>query len=429
MSIRGKLTLITISSLIAILTVIGGMLSNAGNSFVRAIADPGPYPQMRIFQEVVRHIQEDYVEKPDLEKVRIGAMRGLVEGLDPWSAFLLPVQVREYQSGKGVPDTMGLTLGLMSGYGYVITTVPGGPADKAGIRAGDVIEYIDGHATRDLGLFDMRALLSGAAGSSVELSVFRNGRSEKVKVQRGLVTQPAPESKSLEQQIGYIKVPALSAGQADIVGTAIRNAMKKGAQKILLDLRGSAGGELKEGVAVASFFIKSGAIVKTLGRGGRVIATYDAKPDLFITDLPLGLIIDRSTAGAAEIVAAAVLESQRGEVIGERTFGMGSEQELFPLADGSAFLLTTARYAAASGKIFMTEGVTPSTEVKPLEVADATTPDESDDPPPAQQPTQPGAKPTPAATPAPAPKPVEDIILKKAVEIINSGAKAKKKAA
>src|SRR5581483_3341080 len=308
-----------------------------------------------------------------------------------------------------------------------------------GIRAGDVIEYIDGHATRDLDLYDMRSLLTGTAGSNIELSIFRNGRSEKIKISRGLVAIPAPESRSLEQQIGYIKAPVLTSGQSEAVATAIRNAVKKGAQKIILDLRGSAGGDLKEGLAVANFFLKSGTISKTLGRGGKVLASYDAKPDQLITDLPVAVIIDRTTAGAAEIVAASILENQRGDVVGERTFGVGSEQELFPLGDGSAFLLTTARFASPSGKIFMTEGVTPNNEVKQSELAEVFNPEDTDgDQPLPQQKEKPG---TPATTPSPntspsaastlpaAPKAAEDFMLKKAIEVLTNPAKAKKKAA
>ncbi|HWQ36298.1 MAG TPA: S41 family peptidase [Blastocatellia bacterium] len=434
MSIRSKLTLITVSALVAVLAVVGGMLSNSNSPLVRAIADPGPYPQIRIFEEVVRHIQNDYVEKPDLEKVRIGAMRGLTEGLDPWSAYLLPVQVKEYQANKNSADTTGIVLGLMSNFGYVITTIPNSPADKAGIKSGDVIEYIDGHATRDLDLYDMRSLLAGAPGSSVELSVFRNGRSEKIKISRGPVAIPAPELKSLDQQIGYVRVPVLSSGQSEAVGSAIRNAIKKGAQKIILDLRGSAGGDLKEGVAVANFFLKSGTISKTLGRGGKVLATYEARPEQIITDLPVAVIVDQTTAGAAEIVAAAIMENQRGDVVGSRTFGVGSEQELFPLQDGSAFLLTTARYASPSGRIFITDGVTPNNEVKRTELADVVTPDDNEDNQaqnksgaPATSPSPAGSV-APAATPSATPKQAEDILLKKTIELLNSG-KARKRAA
>lgn len=417
MSIRSKLTLITLSAFIALYSVVGGMLSRSNNPLVRAFADPGPYAQLRIFEDVVRHIVNEYVEKPDLEKVRIGALRGLTDGLDPFSAYLLPPQVKEYQSGKLNVDVTGMVIGQYSGFAYVIAVVPGSPAEKAGVRVGDVIEYIDGHATRDLDLYDVRSLLSGTPGSSVELALI-NRKTDKIKLVRGNVPTTTPEVKSLEQQVGYIKVPILSKGQSEAVAAAIKDAVKKGAKSIVLDLRGSAGGDLKEGVAVADFFLKSGKIATTVGRKDQVLATYEAKADNDLTDLPVAVIIDRTSAGASEIVAAAIMENQRGEVVGERTlFGMGVEQQLFPMDDGSALLLTTARHASPTGKIFMADGVVPNVEVKRADLADLG----GDD---SQRAGGEGQPPVLVA-----PKPSEDLMLKKAIEVLTSGAKTKKKAA
>jgi carboxyl-terminal processing protease len=160
-----------------------------------------------------------------------------------------------------------------------------------------------------------------------------------------------------------------------------------------------------------------------------VLAQHDAKPESAITDLPLVVIVDRTTAGASEVVAAAILENQRGELVGERTlFGMGGEQELFPLDDGSALLLTTARYASPSGKILMAEGVSPTVEVKRIDIPELQA---TDDEPEQNQPRTPGTD-QPQNTPPPivvAPKPTEDLMLKKAIEVVTSGAKAKKRAA
>jgi carboxyl-terminal processing protease len=180
-------------------------------------------------------------------------------------------------------------------------------------------------------------------------------------------------------------------------------------------------------VAVADFFLKSGTISKKIGRKEKLLESFEAKPDNDLTDLPVAVIIDRTTAGAAEVVAAAILENQRGDVVGERTlFGMGSEQELFPLDDGSALLLTVARYASPNGKIFMTDGVVPSVEVKRADLAEVNA-DDSDQ----AKPNQPGKG--NAAEGAPpvvvAPKPAEDLMLKKAVEVLTNGTKTKKKAA
>jgi carboxyl-terminal processing protease len=418
MSIRGKLTLVTLSAFIALYSIVGGMLSKSNNPLVRAIANPGPYPQLRIFEDVVRHIVQDYVEKPDLEKVRVGALRGLTEGLDPYSAYLLPQQVKQYQSNKAVPDTTGMVIGQYSGFAYVIAVVPGSPAEKAGVKIGDVIEYVDTHATRDLDLYDVKSLLSGAPGSTVELTLI-NRKAEKIKLVRGKVPPTTTETRLLESQIGYVKVPILVKGQSEAVESAIKEVVKKGAKSIIIDLRGSAGGDLDEGVKVADFFLKSGVIAKSIGRKEKVIATFEAKPENDLTELPVAVIINRTTAGASEIVAAAIMENQRGEVVGERTlFGMGSEQELFPLDDGSALLLTVARYAAPSGKIFMTDGVTPNVEVKSADLADIGPTDEgkqqqADGPPPVVV----------------APKPADDLMLKKAIEVLTSGAKAKRRSA
>ena len=446
MSIRSKLTLVTLSAFIALYSVVGGTLSRSNNPMLRAIAQPGPYPQLRIFEDVVRHIVNDYVEKPDLEKVRVGALRGLTEGLDPYSAYLLPQQVKDYQSNKDKVDATGMVIGQYSEFAYVIAVVPGSPADKAGVKVGDVIEYIDNHATRDLDLYDVKLLLAGAPGSTVELTVI-NRKTEKIKLVRGTVPAAQPEMRSLESQIGYIKVPILGKGQADAVAAAIKDVIKRGAKSIVLDLRGSAGGDLKEGVAVADYFLKSGTIAKTVGRKEKVLAIYEAKPDNDLTDLPVAVIIDRTTAGASEVVAAAIKENNRGEVIGERTvFGMGAEQELFPLDDGSALLLTTSRHASPSGVIFMVAGVTPTEEVKRPDLADFDG-DNNDEQRPNQsnqtgqpgQPQQPKTnqtapqQPQQGANAAPpnlvGGKPAEDLMLKRAVEILSGGAKAKRKAA
>jgi carboxyl-terminal processing protease len=420
MSIRSKLTLVTLSAFIALYSIVGGMLSKSNNPIFRAIANPGPYPQLRIFEDVVRHIVNDYVEKPDLEKVRVGALRGLTDGLDPYSAYLLPPQVKEYQANKTKVDTTGMVIGQYSGFAYVIAVVPTSPAEKAGIKVGDVIEYIDGHATRDLDLYDVKSLLSGDLGSSVELTLI-NRKPEKIKLVRGKVPPTVAETRLLESQIGYVKAPILSKGQSEAMETAIKDVIKKGAKSIIIDLRGSAGGELNEGVTIADYFLKSGTIAKSIGRKDKVLATFDAKPDNDLTELPIAVIIDRTTAGASEVVAAAIMENQRGEIIGERTlFGMGSEQELFPLDDGSALLLTVARHAAPSGKIFMTDGVTPNVEVKRADLADVGTSDENKQ---GQQPAE-GAPPVVVA-----PKPADDLMLKKAIEVLTTGAKAKKRAA
>lgn len=411
MSIRGKLTLITVSAFIVIYSVVGGMLPRSSNPLLKALADPGPYPQLRIFEEVVRHIVNDYVEKPNLEKVRVGALRGLADGLDPYSAYLLPPQVREYEANTAKGDTTGLVIGQYAGFAYVIAVVPSSPAEKSGLRVGDVIEYINGQATRDLGLYDVKSLISGPAGTAIELSLI-NRKAGKLKLVPGVVPPTPVESRLLEAQIGYLKLPILVRGQAAQVEAAVRDLVRKGARTLVLDLRGSAGGETQEGVAVADYFLSTGTIVKLIGRKDVPVKVVDAKPENDLTDLPLAVIVDRTTAGASEIIAAAILENKRGEVIGERTvFGMGSEQTLFKMDDGSALLLTVSRYASPSGKIFIIDGVTPNIEVKRPDLAEV-----NDGETPAESPV-PGAPAPPVVV---APKPADDVMLKKAIETMRT---------
>lgn len=413
MSIRGKLSLITVSAFIVIYSIVGGMIPKSTNPYVRAIADPGPYPQIRVFEEVVRYIVNDYVERPNLEKVRVGALRGLAEGLDPYSAYLLPEQVREYKANREKGDTTGLVIGQYSGFAYVIAVTPQSPAEKAGLRVGDVIEYINGQATRDLGLYDVKTLLQGTVGTPIELSLI-NRKTAKLKLVPGSLRETPIESKLREDQIGYLKVPILAVGEAKRVETSLRDLVQKGARAVVLDLRGSAGGAASEGVSVANLFVAEGPLARLLGRKDQDVSVFAAVPEKRVTALPLVAIVDRTTAGASEIVAGAILHHQRGDVVGERTvFGMGVEQDLFPLEDGSALLLTTARYAAPSGKIFTVDGVTPNVEVKRTDLAEvAPGSPEGQEATPAEEPSAP-----PVVV---APKSSDDTMLKKALEILQA---------
>jgi carboxyl-terminal processing protease len=233
-------------------------------------------------------------------------------------------------------------------------------------------------------------------------------------VTRAKITQPAVEARIDEPGVGYLKVTSLVDGKAAEIKAAIADLVGKGAQKLVLDLRGSANGKLQEGVTVANFFVGSGTLARTLGKGDKELQSMQADPSKVIFNGPLAVVIDRSTAGPAEIVAAAVRDQKRGDVVGEKTFGTGSDQQLFSLNDGGALLLTVAKYAPGSGKAFMDEPVNPTVKVDRIVETETILPDGDDDDdsdkPESQQP------PT-AAPPKPA-QPVEDVQLKKAFEIV-----------
>jgi carboxyl-terminal processing protease len=414
MSFKRKLTLVSLSAALAIYTIAGAWLATRAQ---QPTNDPGA--QQRIFESVLQHIQNDYVDEPNMEKVRAGALRGLAYGLDPYSTYLTPDQVRDYRANKKSTQVgVGAELSQVASFLYVVAPIKGSPADQAGVRAGDIIEYIDAKATRDISLYDARQLLNGAPGTEVKLRILRsNVRPLTVTVKRSSFRAPAAEARMEPGKIGVLRINSLDAGEAVDARGRLQELVKQGAQKIIVDLRSVAGGEIQEGVSVANLFIQDGAIARTIGREQKVLKAFDADAKAVVFNGPAVVLIDGGTAGAAEIIASAFIERKRGDVVGEKSFGSGAEQELFTLRDGDGLLLTTVKWASATGKPFLGEdrahsGIAPSVEVKRAEVADAGDVDDlsTDD-------TQAPAKPTASPETAPKVQP-EDLQLKKAVELL-----------
>jgi carboxyl-terminal processing protease len=423
MSFRGKFLLVVFSATLALYAVVGGWMST------RAQQQNDPGAQLRIFESVLQHIQQDYVDEPDLNKVRAGALRGLAYGLDPYSTYLTAEQVRDFRAGVGNTQAgIGAELSQVASYLYVIAPVKRGPAEQAGVQAGDIIEYIDGKATRDISLYDARQLLNGAAGSEVKLRILRAGtRPFAVSVRRSTVQIPGAEGRMEAGQIGIVRVNSLDAGEAADVKARMQELAKQGAQKFVLDLRGVAGGSLAEGVKVANFFIKDGVLAQTIGRGNKALKTMASDPKEAFFDGPVSVLIDRGTAGAAEIIASAFIERKRGDVVGEKSFGAGAEQQLFTLRNGDGLLLTTVKWASSDGKPFIGAGITPSVEVKRPELAEAVDPEDltgNDDDAIAQPNNNTGNEKTEVAPETAAPKPQqEDVQLKKALELLREKGK------
>ena len=434
MSFRGKLFILTISAVIAVYALVGGILSPLATRAQQPINDAGA--QIRIFESVLQHIQNDYVDEPNLEKVRAGALRGLAYGLDPYSSYLTAEQVKEYQNSKTTNKVgIGAEFSQVSSYLYVVSVIKGSSAEKAGLKAGDVIEYIGTKATRDVSLYDARQLLNGDAGSEVSVRVLRAGeKPQTLKIVRGKYTVPQAESRIEAGKVGVIKIYSLEDGEANDIKAQVQSLTKQGVQKIILDLRGVAVGTLQEAVSVANLFIKDGDLAKVIGRENKVTKTYTADPSKAIFDGKVSAIIDLGTAGVGEVVAGAILDRKRGDVIGEKSFGSGTEQQLFTLRGGDGLLLTTSKWASASGNPFLAEerlnsGVKPSVEVKrpetpePLEVEELIDQQEDEN-----QNPQPEASPNPATKTEPAKPNPEDIQLKKALELMQDKPQAAKAA-
>jgi carboxyl-terminal processing protease len=421
MSFRTKFILTLLSATLTLYTAVGGWISTRAQQPAN-----DPNAQLRIFESVLQHIQNDYVDEPNMDKVRAGALRGLAYGLDPYSTYLTPEQVREYNAGNKENQTgIGAELSQVASYLYVIAPMKGSPADQAGLKAGDIIEYIDTKATRDISLYDAKQLLNGPAGSEIKLRVLRaNSSPLTITVKRGSARTAAAESRMEAGRVGILRINSLADGEAAEARTRLQDLVKQGAQKIVIDLRDTAGGSLPEAVAVANLFVKDGVIAQTIGREGKALKTFTADPKATIFSGPVVALINTGTAGAAEVVASALLDRNRGQIVGEKSFGAGTEQQLFSLRGGDGLLLTTVKWASANGKTFLGEdrahsGVTPTVEVKGAEVAEAVDPDEltgNDDDEIAKP--EPGNEKREAA-PAPAVKPAaEDLQLKKALELL-----------
>ncbi len=324
------------------------------------------YKYMGVFSEVVAKIKGDYVEEPDMKSVTLGALNGMLEAIDPFASYLNAEQYKEYLQNKDVKrGDIGLILSKKSGYVGVVGVVPNSPAAKAGLSTLDMIESIKGIATRDMPLAYASMLMEGEPGTTIELSVWRTRRPEPqtVKLTRAMLTLPPVDSKMLADQVGYIDINALSPEHVKEVAAAVQSLEKQGARKLMVDVRDCAMGSPEDGIALANLFVKQGRITYLVGQ--RVARqNFDADPSKAITSLPIVVLANRGTAGGAEILATAVKDNKRGEVVGERTYGDAAMRKAISMDDGGAIILSVAKYYGADGKAIQDTGVVPGTPVQ-----------------------------------------------------------------
>ena len=371
MSTKLKVTVIASSLAILLFTIVGGFVN------VRASSNDGAYRQLSVYSEVLSRIRLEYVEEPNIPGVTVGALHGLLESLDANSSYLSPEEYKHYKSMKGGGKAdIGATVSKRFGYADVVSIIPGGPAEKAGIENSDIIESIEGKSTHDMSLAEIRAHLSGEVGSTISVAVVRPRKAEpqKIVITRDLLTIPPVTEKMLAENVGYIEVDAFPEGKSQEIAGKIRDLQKQGAKKLVLDLRNSASGAESEGIATANLFLDHGTITYLQGQKYPREA-FNADPIKDITKLPVAVLVNRGTAGPAEIVASAILENARGDVVGDKTFGDGSVQKLIEMRDNSALILSIAKYYSPSGKAIQDAAVTPNVMVADI-VDDAGLPDE-----------------------------------------------------
>lgn len=391
------------STCMVLLLLLGTLLGKSSNP-------NGAYPHIGVYTEVLSRIKSEYVEEPDIKSVTLGALNGMLEAIDPFASYLNAEQYREYTKNKDAERAgVGLVLAKKFGYVGVVGVVPGSPAAKAGLGPQDMVETIDGIATRDMPLAYANMLMGGEPGTTVELTVIRVRRPEpqKLTLARAELTYPPVTARMMPDGIGYIRPETLAPGKVQQVAAEVKRLEREGAQKFILDLRNTAVGGPEEGVALANLFLGKGLI--TYLQGQRVPRRdFQADPTRAITTAPLSVITNRGTAEGAEVAAAALLDNKRAKLVGERTYGDASLRRAVTMEDGGAIILSVAKYYAPSGKAIQDSGVTPEVVVNQPEPQVAL--DDSGNPLPEE--------------PEPEVKPDEDPLLKKAIEVLSGTATA-----
>jgi carboxyl-terminal processing protease len=356
MTSRTRLWVLALSTPIIAFTLIGGYLG-------QAMTRDEMYRNLTVFEDILGLVLENYVEEVDVQKAMGGAMRGLADGLDPESAFLTPELVKAMESKDApAPADIGVEL-TRQYYLRIIAARDGSPAAKAGLRTGDYIRAIDGRATRDMSAYEGERLLQGAVGSTVNLLVIRGNAAEphELTLTRDRGTAPDITSRMANATTGYLRIAEFTTTSPARVKQAVDALAKTGAAQYIIDLRGTARGDLDEGLAVARLFVKAGTLAVRQTKTGKEDIT--ARPDDGSITAPVALLVDQGTSGAAELFAAALDGNSRTELIGERTLGRAARHQLVKLQDGSGLLLSSMRYLTPSSEAIHEKGLTPDVEV------------------------------------------------------------------
>jgi len=356
MTSRTRLWVLVISTPVIVFAIIGGYLG-------QVMAKDDTYQHLRVFEDVVSLVLNNYVEEVDVRKAMRGAMNGLADNLDADSGFLPATVASAYEANAPVaPADIGIELSRQY-YLRVIAVRDGSPAARGGIRSGDFIRAIDKRSTKDISTFEGDRLLHGQPGSKVSLLVIRGNAADphEVDLVRERVAATELTSKMADGSTGYIHIVEFTKRAPVQVKQAVDALAKTGATRYVIDLRGATRGDLDDAVAAARLFVKSGTLVVRETKTNK--ETVAAQSGDGTIAAPVVLLIDQSTARAGEVFAAALDGNKRAEMIGEHTVGSAAKQKLVKLPDGSAMLLSYMRYAAPNGTAIHEKGLQPEVPV------------------------------------------------------------------
>ena len=336
-----------------------------------------PLEELRAFTEVFGKIKEEYVEQISDTQLLEDAVKGMLSGLDPHSAYLDAEAFTELRVGtSGEFGGLGIEVGMEDGFVKVVTPIDDTPAARAGVKAGDLIIRLDDTPVKGMALNDAVKVMRGKPGTDLKLTIVREGHAGPLEiiVTRAVITVQSVKSRMLAPGFGYVRITQFQSHTGEDLIKAISNLKKENGSRLnglVLDMRNNPGGVLNAAVSVSDAFIKKGLLVYTEGRRKEAELRFNATPTDLLNGGPLIVLVNGGSASAAEIVAGALQDHKRAVIMGTQTFGKGSVQTILPMNNGAALKITTARYYTPSGRSIQAEGITPDIKLDNVTVADA----------------------------------------------------------
>ena len=326
------------------------------------------YQKIDLFSEVLEKIENEYVEEINQADAMDAAINGVLQSLDPYSAYMNPEIFKESQEEvSGEFGGLGIEVTMESGVVKVISPIDDTPASKAGVKAGDYIVRINGEQVQGKTLMEAVNLMRGLVGTDIEITIRRKGlkKAKVIKITREIIEIRSVVSKQVDNKVGYLRLRAFNENSSNQLKKEISK-IEKNKKNIgyILDLRNNPGGLLSQAIKITDFFLNDGEIVSTKGRKSRENRKFFAKKGDKINGKPLIVLINNGSASAAEIVAGALQDQKRAVLLGERTFGKGSVQSIIPLNNRGAIRLTVSKYYLPSGKSISEIGVVPDIKVE-----------------------------------------------------------------
>ena len=346
-----------------ILTILSIIIINFSNPAYASEKVNKLYEKIDLFSEVLEKIENEYVEEVDQVEAMDSAIHGILQSLDPYSAYMSPEIFKESQTEtSGKFGGLGIEVTMESGVVKVISPIDDTPAAKAGVKAGDYIVRINGEQVQGKSLLEAVDLMRGEVGTSIEITIRRKGlkKAKKIKIVREIIQMKSVSARLIDDEVGYLRLSAFNENSSDQLKKEIKKLEKnKKTTGYILDLRNNPGGLLTQAIEISDFFLDDGEIVSTKGRKNRENRKFFAKKGDKINGKPLIVLINGGSASASEIVAGALQDQKRAVLLGINTFGKGSVQSIIPLRNRGAIRLTVSKYYLPSGKSISEVGVSP----------------------------------------------------------------------